>query len=498
MFFQESDIRLFNNDLYLIIIPSFILLDQPNVEINKFRESFYKFHRFNWIFIFDDLSNKTQIFQINLIKPNSIKNKTTTIGYNYVFKDWTKNLHGYHMNITYFADRTKSHWNYTSNKIRGIEGAFLYTLCKQINASCFMVNNPATYLKSNLVYDFFKNHSATINFNIQPTMNEYLTERGIVYLYPRRYDSLCVWVPKLKFNPNLILDPFTRNFAFFLLGFTIFSGILWYRLMLKTPTPRQLLAIYFTLIQFGMLQSSKIKFKNRFERILLVAFGFMSLIVVTCYQKLLSVLLIVPAFEPVLNTISELNASNLVIISETQSFMDFLEQAYKNDSFLERITVSDSDINDWKQFTYPNTATFDFKSNTERNLELFENFSNISLHIMDECLYSAPESYPVQGYFGFRKRFNFMITAITESGIEQRWNSYYEQLVKSEFLLVFKDFRKGLYTSNEINLNHLSGVLIFCAICWSVAVIVFAVEVVYGSMTKISCHNCKIFRKFQK
>lgn len=473
------------------------MLAQPIIEINKFRESFYKFHRFYWIFIFDDNLNKTQIFQINFIKPNSIMNKTTTIGYNYVFKDWTKNLHRYQMNITYFADKTKSHWNYTSNKIRGIEGAFLYTLCGKLNATCVMVNKPSTYLSSNLVYDFFKNHSAIINFNIQPVINKYLNERGIIYLYARRYDSLCVWVPKLKFNPNLILDPFSKNFVYFFLALTTFLGILWYRLMLKTDTPRQLFAIYFTLTQFMMLQSSKIKFKNRFERILFIALGFTSLIIVTCYQKLLSVLLIVPAFQPVINTISELNASNLVIISETQSFIDFLEQAYKNDSFIKRITVSDSD-SDWKQFTYPNTATFDFKSNTERNLELFENFSNISLHIMDECLYSAPESYPVQDYFAFRNRFNFMITAITESGIEQRWNSYYEQLIKNNFLLVFKDFRKGLYTHNYINLDHLTAVLIFCAVCWSFAIIVFIVEVVYGRMTKISCHNCRIFRRFQK
>lgn len=482
MFSKESDLRLFNNDLYLIIIPSFKLLGPPLLEINKFRESFYKFHRFNWIFIFNDISNKTQIFQINLIKPNFMINKTTTIGYNYVFKDWTQNLHGYQINISYFTDRTKSFFNYTTHKIGGIESAFLYTLCEIINASCVIVNDPSIELELKLVYDLFKNHSAILNFNIQPTLDTYLIDKGIKYLYPRRFDSLCVWVPKLKYDADfLILYPFTKSFGFFFFALTIFSGILWHRLMLKTNTPRQLLNIYFTLIQFQMLQSSNIKFKNRFERILFAAFAFMSLIVITCYEKLLSVLLIVPVFEPTLNTISELNSSNLLILSESTNFINILAEAYINDSFLKRITTtSDYATNDWMQFTYLNAATFDFKSNAERNLELFENFSNISLHIMDECLFSAPESYPIQNYFAFRSRLNFIIAAITESGIEQRWYSYYDQLAKNNFASVFKKFRKGLYKNNVINLTHLKGGFIFCTICWFMSVIVFIIEVFYG------------------
>lgn len=457
------------------------MLDPPIIEINKFRENFYKFHRFNWILIFNDISDKTQIFQINLIKPNFMMNKTTTIGYNYVFKDWTKNLYGYKINISYFTDRSKSHFNYTSHKIQGVEGAFLYTFCKLINASCVIVNDPSTQLDLNLVNDLFKNHSVNLNFNIQPTLDTYLIDEGIMYLYPRRYDSLCVWVPKLKYEKHfLLLHSFSRSFGFLLIAIIIFSGILWYRLMLKTNTPRELSTIYFTLIQFEMLQSSTIKFKNRFERIFFLAFGFTSLIILTCYQKILSALLIVPAFEPTLNTISELNSSNLEIISENKNFMDILEQTYRNDSFLKRITtLSETNTNDWIQFTYLNTATFDFKSNTKRNLELFENFSNISLHIMDECLFSAPESYPIHRYFAFRNRLNFIITAVTESGIEQRWTSHYEQLAKSDFLLVFKDIRKGLYTRNLINLTHLKGVFTFCAILWFFSIIVFVIEVFY-------------------
>lgn len=386
------------------------------------------------------------------------------------------------MNISYFTDRTKSQFNYTSHKVNGVEGAFLYTFCKEINASCVIVNDPSIPLELHAVNDLFKNHSAVLNFNIQPTLDKYLTEMGMKYLYPRRFDSLCVWVPKLKYDSSLlILYPFNKSFGCFLFFLTVFSGILWWRLTLKTNCPRELSTIYFNLIQFQMSQLSRIKLKNPFERILFVAFAFGSLIVVTCYQKLLSVLLIVPAYEPVINTISELNSSSFVILSETQNFIEFLSEAYANDSFLNRITTSETIMNDWVQFTYPNTATFDFKSNTERNLELFENFSNISLHIMSECLYSAPESYPVQRYFAFRNRLNFIIMSITESGIEQRWSTHYEQKTKNEFLSVFREHRKGLYKNNEINISHWKGVLIFCSCLWIISIIVFVVEFIYGN-----------------
>lgn len=470
------------SDVYLIIIPSFKLKEPPIIEINKFRESFYKFHRFNWVFLYEDISKKTEIFHVNFIESNFMVNKTTTIGYNYIFKDWTRNLHGYQINVSYFTDRQKSHFNYSTHKIGGLEAAFLYTICKTINSTCTIVNDPSTQLDLSTVRDLFTNHSAVINFNIQPSMEEeYLDLKGIAFLYPRRFDSLCVWVPKLKYDPSvLILFPFTINFGYLLLFLTVFSGILWYGLMLKTNSPRQLSAIFFTLLQYQMLQSTCMKFQNRFERILFMAFGFLSLILVTCYQKLLSVQLIVPVFQPVINTISELNSSNLCIISENKHFIEVLKQAYQNDSFLDRITISESSINDWILFTYPNTATFDFKSNTQRNLELFENFSNISLHIMNECLYSTPESYPMQSYFAFRNRFNFLITAITESGIERRWDSYFLQLQKTDFLLAFTEFRKGLYTKNEINLSHMKVVFIFCICCWIISIIIFIFELFYG------------------
>lgn len=387
------------------------MIEKTNLNQSQdFQKYLSSIHLFKWILIFDDLStSSTQIYNFNFLKGESLENKSNSLDYDYVHEDWTSNLYGTSLNVCYFDEEPFSYFQ--NGSIIGYEGKLIKFFTKEMNAKFNIVH--ANRLES---IDLIKSGRAVMSINQHFLYAKNGLNNGLTSLDSYEMKKICVIVLKTELSYTKPTGPTT----FIFLGVLFLIGVIWYLVFIKTDNPRSVCDIFLFLCQISVVHSIHSKFRNRFEKFIVVSVSFLTIIVTTVLQTNMMGNSYFKNLNPFMKIISELNQSELEIHVTPQNF-EILKIIYSKDlNFLNKFIPTEFSIVDVIK-----TSKYDAIASDQTG---FFNFASAgsTYYLIDECLTYSPASFILADYFGFKETMNNQLHKITENGLNKFWLRNYK------------------------------------------------------------------------
>jgi hypothetical protein len=382
---------------------------------------------FKLIILFEDATNG----QVRMITPDFFFRKKMTdvqIGNDLskVFVKQIKNLHGLALNTAYFEDPNRLYEK--DGKFGGFDGEYLNTILTALNAS--LIVNKRISKSEEILLDALV-ASSVIDINVNTIFQKKKTSKPklVDNLYPNDMFEIRVLVPKagLVSSLQLFLQPFSIKVWITTVVVFMTLGWGWHRLNRRYSRRRLTRTeIGFQLTRIQITQAfnlASIIVPLRFKKVFVIGFVIWSFVLSQAYQSVMIANLMEPFSYPEINTIEQLNRSGLVVVTP------YLYSHFVTN--LSPIELSNSKFNDKKfelalQHRFdPNTAYV--MSNTDAYTLIYSE-KNIKdgrpiMHLMEEVLAYAPQSYIINKKLPLKEEINKIMGRIRASGIDQYWKT---------------------------------------------------------------------------
>jgi hypothetical protein len=335
------------------------------------------------------------------------------------------NLHGFSLRLSYLKDEYRMIEN--NGQLEGIDAEYLKTVLSKLNSKVDVISK---FEKSQSV-NFEANHitgSSDISFTMTPQKCNPTSDQR-KYLYPHGILEIRVLVPKAGFVSSfqLFLQPFSIKVWITLIVVFMTLGWSWHRLnrrYSKKKLTRTEIGFQITRMQITQeFNLASIVVPLRFKRVFVIGFIFWSFVLSQAYQSVMIANLLEPFSYPEINTIEKLNESGINIYTPKIYF--------RLVNVISPIASTNFIVNDTKyelalkhEFE-PNTAYV--MSNTDAYSVIYseKNIKNGRpiMHLMEEVLTYAPQSYTVDKKLPLKEEIDDIIGRIKASGIDQYWKT---------------------------------------------------------------------------
>lgn len=431
-------------------------------QLQDYQKYFSSIHLFKWILIFDDLSsNSTQILNLNFLKNEFSENKSNSLDYDYAHEDWTRNLYGNSLNISYFDDKPVSYFQ--NGKIIGYEENLINLFAERMNAQLNIV-----YGKRSDSLNLIKNGEAVMSINRHILYAKNGLIDGLTSLDSYEMEKICVMVLK-TLSHNKPSGPIM--FVFF--GVLGLIGVIWYFLFFKTNDRRSAVDIFLFLCQMSIVHSIHEKFRNRFEKYIVVSVSFLTLIVTTVLQNnMMAKNYFRRDYDPFMKTVLELNQSDLEVHVTPQNY-EILKIVFSQDLiFLNKFISTEFSI-----FDVIKTSKYDAIASDHTNSFNFASIGSRYYQI-NECLTYSPAALILADYFGFKETMNNQLHKITENGLNIFWLRNYKNQKIINDLNTMEREKLPFYQTEFMIVRDFFACYLYLILC---NLIVFSIEMCVGS-----------------
>lgn len=441
--------------------------------------TFIKYNLFQFILIIDD-----KLYQINLLKL-TIEDLSENTNYPNILKSWKNNLYGHPLKILYYNNPPMSYLK--DDKIIGNDGYLLDILCSKLNATCLITNEDSKNFYK------IKQTNYDIQFNLKSLYRPKYESDDTKMLYPNKLDNICVLIAE-------DINPYT--FDFFgskLIKFIYFVGVgfacvIWYLFLKLRRRSITLIDMILIFIRFILLQPIFRKLHFCIEKYIIIVVWLTAMVIYECFLKHFTSQIMVPSYVCNIDTIAQLNSSNIDIYLSPTTF-HLLNSTYSNDQyFLNKFTPSNyspgiryysgmkSKIEGF--VIYKSVAKLFMKTHVAQR-------SVMQFHLMKECLVYTPSAYSVEKNMAFTGQINTYMMLIREAGLQHFWNVLYENHYIHDHCV---NATNATNSSNANNFDKYRNRMVYkdlfvafrlLQFCYFLSILVFLLELLVDKIPKI-------------
>lgn len=447
---------------FIIVVRSQI---RNKSELSTILKMSYKFNYFYNTIVISQFENndRIDIHTFDHYRLHKAQNISDCIKLNDIFYDQFQNLYGHRLRLLQYHDPPRS--IIENGRFLGIDAEYFNVIREKMNASYHLVKyiffgltnvriNSTKRAQVGLVQDF-----ADMSFNIMESYSQ-MKAVNVTNLYPYEIDQICVLVPKTKrISPILnIIKPLNSETQLFVLLICILSICLIFMITFRTDEQRSIIDVLFLLLELQMLSSTSRILSNRTETIIITGFIFYSFILMSSYQCVLTSLLIIPLYEQEINTIKELMATKLTLIVPSMIKED-LERLYESD-FTDRMIIKELwDMN--STISHDNDYGLIL---SQKNAKIYINSKKnlvSQFHLMQECLYSNPQTYALSIQSKYEQNINNIMGRIREAGLSTFWEKKDSVIPIAHIENIFIDYDVVIHFFLILYIGYIAGFLIF-------------------------------------
>jgi hypothetical protein len=399
----------------------------------------------------------------------SVHNITGLVDPNVIFS--RKNIHnlkGKELAI-YQMDST---WSKVKNgEIIGLDGMYMKEYLKFINASYHLIYKPGVFNSfgsTSMYFEVLHKIKAYADLSFTKFDFDIYADKYVTPIYPNEFMKYCILVPKAKKlsayekGSQMLLQRPAQVFV----GVIIFCvGLIWYFVIkIRPPLRLRLIDIYFAIAEIVLINSTNSRMRCFFERTLLMGMIFFFFEIVSGISGIITSYMTVPLYGKDINTIAELNQTNLTVMYREIGSQQIREIYFKNNDGLKFEFWPNSTISHDRAYILPEVEGKQYINSAQNYVN-----GTMKMHLMQECLSMGFQVYVDSKDKIFEESLTFFLTTIRESGIEEHWKNLYSRhradddpVVQSE-IITFEIF------SQTLHILYLG---------WSWAVIVFVLEIV--------------------
>lgn len=359
--------------------------------------------------------------------------------------DRLNNLRGYPVRITLFPRQPTSFPSHSGDKVFdyiGMDGFFMRNLASKMNFTA-IADSP----KDGKEYGFIFRNNRTSTGALGDILDDradlslnsrFVKEYGtndIEFTIPVGFDSLCIIVPKAKQLPKwlALFRVFHLHVQFSLVCVYVVCSIIIYILQIlysqfKSDCKNASLSAIFIEMLTPFLSLSLARMPSSCsEKVLVISCLVFGMIIASSFQAKLVTVLSKPDYYPDINTLEELDASDLVIATGSINLVQ--------DTFSTEESPTAKHLRNKVTYCYLQEGNIDYVAKHQNiaalnrlstaiySVLLYRNLDGTFLiHIVKECPKIYSLAYIVPKGSPFLLRINHVIAQLVETGIVDKWN----------------------------------------------------------------------------
>ncbi|PNF40250.1 hypothetical protein B7P43_G06519 [Cryptotermes secundus] len=358
--------------------------------------------------------------------------------------DRLNNLRGYPVRITLFSREPTSFPSHSGDKVIdyiGMDGFFMRNLARKMNFTP-IADSP----KDGREYGFIFENNGTSTGTLGDILDDradlslnsrFVKEYGtndIEFTIPVGFDSLCIIVPKAKQLPKwlALFRVFDLHVQFSLVCVYVVCSIIIYILQIlyshfKSDYKTASLSAIFIEMLTPFLSLSLARMpSSRSEKVLVILCLVFGMIIASSFQAKLVTVLSKPDYYPDINTLEELDASNLIIATGSINLVQdtfSTEESPPARHLRSKVTycnLQEGNINYVAK--HQNIAALNRLSTAMYSVLHYRNSDGtFLLHIVKECPKIYSLAYIVHKGSPFLLRINHVVAQLEETGIVNKW-----------------------------------------------------------------------------
>lgn len=306
--------------------------------------------------------------------------------------------------------------------------------------------------------------------------NAETTEHMEKYLYPIKWDSTYILVPKsLPYSEFLAYLQAIISESFFCYSLTTVVIVILLLVFFRYIKQKEILVFESTrdVLYLLMNDNGTIKYQklSRIEGSLIVSLTLGGFVVVNVIWSMLQSYLTQPVFQPEINTIEDIYRSNMNILTWADSWKKIVHTVVQNraphDDWRDRILVVDINVIRTRRAKIDTSMLFlcdlDSALTVFRNQELLK---KRGYRICRECeIFTQLAAHRVNEGFPFMDRFNDVIHRMQSAGLYQKWKRDYFEKVTLKF--VEETYLENVSFPISIVYGWFASIILFmCEIIW--------------------------------